>query len=376
MNANNAPLTIYLNGGPGSSSMVGLFQEAGPCEIVEIAAGKLGSRAREWGWDRSSNILFVDQPNQVGFSYDTLTNGSLDLLTSEIWAPPVVKPDGRSSTTFLNGTFSSGNTYSTANTSQIAAYAVWHMLQGFLNTFPQYGASNITNSTQSAMGVNLFAESYGGKYGPIFASTFENQNQARKTGDLPANTIPINLVSLGIIQGCVDDLVQGRYYPIFAYNNTYGIQAYNLLQQSTVANNYLAVDGCQARILACRNAVAAQDPQNGGAVDSVNQVCQGAVETCNYDVIGPYQKSGRSVYDITQNLPDSFPGSWYLEYLNSADVQSGIGAAVNYTESNQNVATAFLATGDNDRGSQISDMAYLLSLGVRVALIYGDRDYM
>ena len=54
-------LTIWINGGPGSSSMLGLFTENGPCEVVELAAGKLGTVEREWGWDRGSNLLYIDQ---------------------------------------------------------------------------------------------------------------------------------------------------------------------------------------------------------------------------------------------------------------------------------------------------------------------------
>ena len=54
-------LTIWLNGGPGSSSMLGLFTENGPCEVVELAQGKFGTIAREFGWDRGSNILYIDQ---------------------------------------------------------------------------------------------------------------------------------------------------------------------------------------------------------------------------------------------------------------------------------------------------------------------------
>jgi len=54
-------LTVWLNGGPGSSSMLGLFNENGPCEAYEVAQGKLGTRARDWGWDRGSNMLYIDQ---------------------------------------------------------------------------------------------------------------------------------------------------------------------------------------------------------------------------------------------------------------------------------------------------------------------------
>jgi carboxypeptidase C (cathepsin A) len=54
-------LTIWLNGGPGSSSMLGLFTENGPCEVIELSQSKLGTVARDWGWDRGSNMLYIDQ---------------------------------------------------------------------------------------------------------------------------------------------------------------------------------------------------------------------------------------------------------------------------------------------------------------------------
>ena len=367
-----------MNGGPGSSSMVGLFQECGPCEVVEIAQGKLGTQARDWGWDRSSNILFVDQPNEVGFSYDNPTNGSLNLFTSEITEPPSSPPPNQPAFTFLNGTFSSNNGNATTNTTAIAAQAIWHMLQGFLGTFPQYNPGNKPNDTQpGVVGVNLFAESYGGKYGPAFASYWEKQNALRRNSSAARNkTLEIRLASLGIMQGCVDDVVQGRYYPIFANNNTYGIQAISLVDQLTAANSYLSANGCQQLIQQCRATVTAMDPQSIGDITVVNQICQNAQDNCNQHVIGPYQNSGRDVYDITQKNPNPFPPSTYQEYLNTAEVQAAVGAAVNYTETNPSVSSAFQQTGDYERGDQINQMAYLLSLGVRVALIYGDRDYI
>ena len=360
--------------------MVGLFQENGPCEVVEIAEGRFGTQARDWGWDRSSNILFVDQPNEVGFSYDRPTNGSLDLLTSAITTPPSTAPPGQPADTFLDGTFSTGNANTTANTTGIAAHAIWHMLQGFLGAFPQYNTGFLSNGTQSqpgVVGINLFTESYGGKYGPAFAAHFEKQNKLRRNGSLPLNrTLEIRLSSLGIMQGCVDDLVQGRFYPIFANNNTYNIQAMPLVQQQNAANSYLSAGGCQELIQSCREAVSLMDPSNYGNIAQVNQACSKAQSSCEDNVLAPYMTSGRNIYDITQQMPDPFPPSTYLEYLNSASVQSAIGAPVNYTQPSTPVISAFNSTGDYERGGQISDLAYLLSLGVRVALIYGDRDYV
>lgn len=346
--------------------------------MVEVDQDRLGTQPNEWGWDRSTNILYVDQPNQVGFSYDTPNNGSLNLFTSIITEPSSDVPSGQPSYTFLNGTFSSNNGNLTANTTEIAAHAVWHMLQGFLGAFPQYNPGMYSNGTKpGAVGVNLFTESYGGKFGPAFATFWEQQNLLRKTGIIPSNkTLEIHLSALGIMQGCVDDLVQGRFYPVFANNNTYGIQALSLTSQQAAASSFLSANGCQQLISTCRNAISAQDPQNDGDLATVNQICVNAQNTCNNEVIGPYYSSGRDIYDITQSIPDPFPPSLYLEYLNNADVQAAIGVPVNYTQTSTAVANAFLQTGDYERGDHIGEMAYLLSLGVRIALIYGDRDYI
>ena len=358
--------------------MVGLFVENGPCQIVEMAQDRLGTQPNEWGWDRSTNILYVDQPNEVGFSYDMPTNGSLNLFTDIINEPPLEAPSSQPDFTYPNGTFSSNNANATTNTTEIAAHSIWHMLQGFLSTFPQYNPGTYPNSTKpGAVGVNLFTESYGGKYGPAFASLWEQQNLLRRNNTILSNkTLEIRLASLGIMQGCIDDFVQAPFFPIFANNNTYGIQALSLTDEQTAASSFLSANGCQQLIQTCRNAVALQDPADNGDVTAVNQICRNAQTTCSNEVIGPFTNSGRDPYDITQNLPDPFPPSFYLEYLNNADVQSAIGVAINYTQSNDAVANAFAQTGDYERANPIPQIAYLLSLGIRVALIYGDRDYL
>src|SRR6266516_6667616 len=89
------------------------------------------------------------QPNQVGFSYDVLTNGSANLLTGGFSTPPKKVPQDQPGFTFLNGTFSSLNSSATTNTTQISALAIWHFLQGFLSAFPQYNPVTYPNSNKS-----------------------------------------------------------------------------------------------------------------------------------------------------------------------------------------------------------------------------------
>jgi carboxypeptidase C (cathepsin A) len=109
----------------------------------------------------------------------------------------------------MNGTFASDRAVNTQDSTAIAARAFWHFLQGFLSAFPQYNPGTRPNRTTiEPAGVNLFAESYGGMYGPTFADYFEVQNDRRNNGSLPDSTLVIQLDSVGIINGAVDFLTE------------------------------------------------------------------------------------------------------------------------------------------------------------------------
>jgi carboxypeptidase C (cathepsin A) len=49
----NAPLSIWMNGGPGSSSMLGLLREHGPCWVNEDSNS---TRLNEWSWNNEGNM--------------------------------------------------------------------------------------------------------------------------------------------------------------------------------------------------------------------------------------------------------------------------------------------------------------------------------
>ncbi|OAA70508.1 carboxypeptidase S1 [Cordyceps fumosorosea ARSEF 2679] len=364
-------LTIWLNGGPGSSSMYGFFTGNGPCAVVEKGLNTYDTVTRDWGWDRGSNIIFIDQPNQVGFSYDVPSNGTMLFPNGTVILPPYADESSKNPWSITNGTFSTMNVNSTANTTEKAAFAVWHMLQGFLGAFPQY-----LPPAPQPVSINLFAESYGGRYGPIFADVWEQQNQIRQVTPAKTNsTRQVNLASLGIVNGCVDQEIQQALSPKFATANTYGFKAYSDEEAKFYTDKFSAAGGCAERLRRCASLSAAFDINGTGTVDGVNQACQRANAVCN-DVDTPYYAAGRSVYDLSAPLTDPFPSFRFVDYLNQGSVLAAIGSPVNYTMNSNAVYFAFDATGDLSRGQTIPRIAKLLNQGVRIGLIYGDRDYI
>ncbi|KAG8247807.1 hypothetical protein J6590_054024 [Homalodisca vitripennis] len=59
----DAPVVLFLQGGPGVSSIYSLFEENGPLTYKE----KLGRR--RFSWNVKNNLLFIDQPVGTGYSF-------------------------------------------------------------------------------------------------------------------------------------------------------------------------------------------------------------------------------------------------------------------------------------------------------------------
>lgn len=60
----SAPILLWLQGGPGGSSLFGLFSELGP-----LIAKKDGFSLRKYHWALNYHLIFIDNPVGTGFSY-------------------------------------------------------------------------------------------------------------------------------------------------------------------------------------------------------------------------------------------------------------------------------------------------------------------
>ena len=160
-----APLALYLNGGPGCSSEIGIFQENGPCHFI---GNNTEPVLNPYSWNEYANMIYIDQPFGTGFS-EGITEG-------------------------IEG----------INTTVAAAPHVWTFMQAFLDNFPEYASRDF----------GLFTESYGGHYGPEFADFFLGQNDKIRDGLISGHQI--NLSALGINNPWIDPTAQFKAYATYA----------------------------------------------------------------------------------------------------------------------------------------------------------------
>lgn len=340
------PLTVWLNGGPGSSSMIGLFQEIGPCTVFPNGSVHDNVHA----WTASSNVLFIDQPVTVGLSYSRVAPAVFDEETLDVRelrsaeCPPALKKRQHC------GTFSLPRHTHPPKTTRGSADSFWRTLQGFYGAFPQY----------ASRALHLASESYGGHYVPAFAHFIHSAN-----AHLPRDSVRVPLASVLIGNGWFDPAAQYRAYYDYAIDNTFDVYALSAAQREKMHTALFAPDGCLDRLRDCRET---RD----------NRICRKSDAFCAASTSALFEKaSKRDLYDIRERTPDPFPYGAYARYLNTREVQEAVGAYQNYTDTSGIVAAAFERTGDDGRrAGSLKSLRELLDRGTRVTLFAGDADYM
>lgn len=308
--------------------MLGLLTENGPCYVNSDSNS---TRLNPNSWNNEVNMLYIDQPVQAGFSYDSLKNYTQDLISGETQEilPGATVPEQNA--TFLVGTYPSRNSNNTSQGSRNAAVAIWHFAQIWFQEFPHYHPNDarVSLSSQSCQffpprnisRASTYMSKDGGRYGPAFAAFFEEQNDKIRNGTEtdPGEQYILHLDTLLLVNACIDRQVQFPSYAHMAFNNTYGIQAVNESVYNGMNDAYFREGGCRDQINDCRAISSVYDPGNTAINSTVNQICSDAEAYCTENLRDPYiDVSGRNYYDITQIEPDPFPYSFYLGWLNEA----------------------------------------------------------
>ncbi|GAM28682.1 hypothetical protein SAMD00019534_118580 [Acytostelium subglobosum LB1] len=154
----DAPVLLWLQGGPGGSSLFGLFVENGPYSILD----NLTMVPKNVTWNSEYHMLYVDNPVGTGFSYTTDMRG-----------------------------------YNT-NQDEIAAN-LYSLLTQFYGIFPQYADNDFY----------VTGESYAGKYVPSLAYYILQQNKVQQT--------QVNLVGIAVGDGLCDPITQVTQYANLAF---------------------------------------------------------------------------------------------------------------------------------------------------------------
>ena len=157
----SAPLLMWLNGGPGSSSLYGLFEEMGPFTASPDGQSVL---PRNTTWNAHYAMLFVDNPVGTGFSYTEDPSCYAENMDD-------------------------------------VAVNLYALLTGFFTAFPAY----LSNPFY------VCGESYGGKYAPSIAYYIHDQN-------LRNPPIRINLAGMSVGDGLMDPLTQIPGYGQLLFN--------------------------------------------------------------------------------------------------------------------------------------------------------------
>ncbi|KAI0737079.1 serine carboxypeptidase [Daedaleopsis nitida] len=318
-NPETAPLTLWLQGGPGGSGLVGLYQEHGPCRINNDTDGV---SFNPFSWNNVSNMIYIDQPIPTGFSAGNRQLNNSVAAAQDVWA-------------FLQILFADPR----FQTYQANEFGIW----------TESWAPHI-----ELTGLELTNHSYGGHYGPIFAKYFLEQNAAIDRGTLTGVTI--NMKVLGIGDGLTDPLVQYESYFTYAQSNPYFPTATN----ATIASaneTWIEPGGCKDQIIQCYNT-------------SDADICAAAQNNCEADIA--HRLSGaRNPNYILADIFDTYPPDITL-YVNDTARKARIGAEGSFEELDSGVY--FELVGEWMTNSRPT-LEYVVDAGVRTILYVGDADY-
>jgi carboxypeptidase C (cathepsin A) len=161
---------------------------------------------------------------------------------------------------------------------------------------------------------------------------------------------------------------------------TYGIQVFSQSLYEELMHNWTRPDGCKAKVTACQDSMKDREALSPGLSVKRNKnatlPCDDAAADCAMDAWAHYLSLDHGWYDIAHPKQDPFPAPHMYGYLREESVLAALGVPVNYSEISMVTAEGFIQMFDHIHGGYLNAIADLLDRGgVKVHLVYGDRDY-
>ncbi|GAA5815666.1 hypothetical protein MFLAVUS_009179 [Mucor flavus] len=308
------PTVLWLNGGPGCSSMMGLWMELGPCQVNSFGNDTIRN---PYSWNTAANVVFLDQPVNVGYSY--------------------------------------GETK--VKSTQESARDVYAFLQLFLSEYTQYASNPF----------HISGESYGGHYLPAISTEIIRNNNKLTEKD-EGSAVKINFQSVLIGNGWTDPRTQFEHYETFACANDSVYKP--LFNEATCANMKNSYPRCKKLMDTCYN------HPNSFTCIPATLYCE-KTQAGPFDKTGlnPYdiRKECEGDSGLCYSLIESIE-----KYANDEDVRENLGVderAGKYAGCSDSVGYRFYQTGDGAKDFS-SHVAETLDSGVRVILYVGDMDWI
>jgi len=205
----DTPFVVWLTGGPGCSSTLALLTENGPCSVNDDGAT---TTVNPYSWTEAANVLWLDQPAGVGFSYGDENDIGEEMVGED----------------------------------------AYYFFQAFFKAHPEYAKNPLY----------IIGESYAGHYVPAISHRIWKGNQ-----DMCDDCIELNFAGLAIGNGLTAPEEQYPWYPEMVYNNSHGIKVVDesvyeamkaavpactkLIHQCNQGDNTLDNFACQAAFVTC-----------------------------------------------------------------------------------------------------------------------------
>ncbi|BGP54355.1 hypothetical protein JCM8202_000788 [Rhodotorula sphaerocarpa] len=311
------PLVLWINGGPGCSSTTGLLFELGPCSVTD---GGMNTTYNPHSWTESANVIFLDSPVQVGYSYGSKT----------------------------------------VSNSQDTAEDIYSFLQLFYEKFPKF----------KDVDFHVSGESYAGTYLPNIASVIHNHNKKKPT---PSSlSIPLKSVLIG--NGLTDAYTQFASVPDWSCNKpgTPGANPYGpIFDEATCSSIRGKVPTCQRLTEFCYN-----NPSRFTCVPATLSCWQvaGPIQQSGLNPYDIRRKCDREGDDGPLCYKQM---QWIETYMNQPEVRKELGATPDRTfeSCNMQVNQAFQFQGDVSHNTAAL-IPPLLEDGIRFLIYAGSADFM